>query len=121
MDWSALSRDRRIPLNHQVTSRLTRTYTNSRDTLQCIGISERLLTDEQKQKLDRQYIHSSPLIHNVRQLQSHSTKTILSSCHRRFGSCAKDMIDMRHKWFIESVKQIDILFVIKHFFLAKLF
>ena len=96
MDWSLLSRDKRIPLNTQVTSRITR-MDNS------VDICERLLTNEQKEKLIGVEFQSLPLTHFMKQLQTKSTSPIIHSCNRRFGSCAKDMIDMRHKWLIKSV------------------
>ncbi len=96
MDWSSLSRDKRIPLNTQVTSRIA----HSNDV---VSVCERLLTDEQKEKLHGIECQSFPLTDFVKQLQNKSTSPIVHSCHRRFGSCAKDMIDMRHKWFTRSV------------------
>jgi hypothetical protein len=98
MDWSLLSRDKRIPLNTQVTSRITRMDSN------LLGISDRLLTNEQKEKLNGSQFQSLPLTHFIKQLQLKSTSSIVNSCHRRFGSCAKDIIDMRHKWFTRSVR-----------------
>ncbi len=89
MDWSSLSRDKRIPLNTQITSRITRTD-NSNNS---IDISERLLTNEQREKLNSIESHSLPLTHFMKQLQTKSTSQIVNSCNRRFGSCAKDMID----------------------------
>jgi len=105
MDWSLLSRDKRIPLNSQVTSRITRSKLNGQ-TLESLGIAQRLLTDEQKEKLIDRPCQTSPLIYSMRQFQQQSAGTILQSCQRRFGSCAKDMIEMRHKWFIRSVEPI---------------
>ncbi|CAF1400559.1 unnamed protein product [Adineta ricciae] len=102
MDWSSLSRDKRIPSNSQVTSRIART-TNSNDVL---NVSDRLLTTEQKEKLQGVDIHSLPLTHFMKQLQLKSTPNIVNSCHRRFGSCAKDMIEMRHKLFTRSIEPV---------------
>lgn len=97
MDWSLLSRDKRIPLNTQVTSRIVNNNNNS------IGICERLLTNEQKEKLNGIESQSFPLTNFIKQLQIKSTSQIVNSCNRRFGSSAKDMIDMRHKWFTKFV------------------
>ena len=102
MDWSLLSRDKRIPLNAQVTSRITRTDAST-NVLDCLGICDRLLTPEQKEKLTGQAFQSSPLTHYMKHLQTRSSSAIVHSCQRRFGSCAKDMIDMRHRWFTKSV------------------
>ncbi|CAF3543065.1 unnamed protein product [Rotaria sordida] len=102
MDWSLLSRDKRIPLNTQITSRIARID----NSINLLGISERLLTNEQKEKLNEIEFQSSPLTHFMKQLQTKSSSQIINSCHRRFGSCAKDMIDMRHKWFIRSVEPV---------------
>lgn len=99
MDWSSLSRDKRIPLNTQATSRTAR----NDNTLNLIGVAERLLTDEQKAKLNGVEFQSSPLTHFMKQLQKKPNSQVVNSCQRRFGSCAKDMIDMRHKWFLRSV------------------
>lgn len=99
MDWSSLSRDKRIPSNAQVTSRITRTDRS----LNTVGASARLLTAEQKEKLAGVELQDLPLTHFMKQLQSKSTAQIISSCHRRFGSCAKDMIEMKHKLFTRSV------------------
>jgi len=44
MDWSLLSRDKRIPLNTQVTSRAA-------NPNYLLGVSERLLTNEEKRKI----------------------------------------------------------------------
>lgn len=96
MDWSALSRDKRIPLNTQVTSRTVHSNHS-------INVCERFLTDEQKAQLNGLKCQSYPLTDFVKQLQNQSTPSIVQSCQRRFGSCAKDMLDMRHKWFIKSV------------------
>ena len=112
MDWSSLSRDKRIPSNSQVTSRIART-TNSNDVL---NVSDRLLTTEQKEKLQGIDVHSLPLTHFMKQLQLKSTPNIVNYCHRRFGSCAKDMIDMRHKLFTRSVSIPDNLSYHKLFF-----
>jgi len=101
MDWSLLSRDKRIPLNTQVTSRITR-IDNSNNLIG--GVSERLLTNEEKEKLNGIEFQSLPLSNFMKQLQIKSTSQIVNSCNRRFGSCAKDMIDMRHKWFTRSVR-----------------
>ncbi len=97
MDWSLLSRDKRIPINTQVTSRIA--HTNN-----LVGVCERLLTDEEKEKLNGIECQALPLNHFMKQLQTKSTSQIVNSCNRRFGSCAKDMIDMRHKWFTRSVR-----------------
>jgi len=97
MDWSSLSRDKRIPLNTQVTSRIV----HSNDV---VNVCERLLTDEQKEKLNGIEFQSLPLSNFMKQLQIKSTSQIVNSCNRRFGSCAKDMIDMRDKWFTRSVR-----------------
>ena len=105
MDWSLLSRDKRIPLNSQVTSRITR-VNPSISALDSLGIAERLLTNEQKKKLGHRQSQSSPLTYFMRQLQTQSSSPIVHSCQRRFGSCARDMIDMRHKWFIKSVSRL---------------
>ncbi|CAF1477150.1 unnamed protein product [Adineta ricciae] len=102
MDWSSLSRDKRIPSNSQVTSRIART-TNSNDVL---NVSDRLLTTEQKEKLRGVDVHSLPLTHFMKQLQLKSTPNIVNSCHRRFGSCAKDMIEMKHKFFTRSIEPV---------------
>ncbi|CAF4453759.1 unnamed protein product, partial [Rotaria sp. Silwood2] len=102
MDWSLLSRDKRIPLNTQITSRIARID----NSINLLGISERLLTNEQKEKLNEIDFQSSPLTHFMKQLQTKSSSQIINSCHRRFGSCAKDMIDMRHKWFIRSIEPV---------------
>lgn len=99
MDWSALSRDKRIPLNTQVTSR---TIHNP----QSINVCQRLLTDEQKEKLNGLKCQSYPLTDYIKQLQTQSTPSIAQSSHRRFGSCAKDMLEMRHRWFIKSVRNL---------------
>lgn len=96
MDWSSLSRDKRIPLNTQVTSR-------SIQNPNLILASERLLTPEQKQELNQVQCQPLPLTHLIKQLQTKSSSQIVNSCNRRFGSCAKDMIEMRHRWFIKSV------------------
>jgi hypothetical protein len=112
MDWSSLSRDKRIPLNTQTTSRITRTV-NSNNLL---DISERLLTSEQKEKLSGIEFQSLPLTHFMKQLQTNSTSPIINSCNRRFGSCAKDMIDMRHKWFTKSVRIKFLFSSFSHFF-----
>ena len=101
MDWSSLSRDKRIPLNTQVTSRIV--HSNN-----LVNVCERLLTNEQKQKLNGTECQSYPLTHFVKQLQNKSTSSIVQSCQRRFGSCAKDMLDMRHKWFTQSVNSYSI-------------
>ncbi|CAF0874324.1 unnamed protein product [Adineta steineri] len=103
MDWSSLSRDKRIPLNSQVTSRITRTDHNNNNF---IGISERLLTNVQKEKLNESQPQSLPLSSFMKQLQTKSSSQIINSCNRRFGSCAKDMIDMRHKWFTRSIEPV---------------
>ena len=95
-----LSRDKRIPLNTQITSRITRDN-NSNDLL---TVSERLLTSEQKEKLNGIEFHPLPLTYFMKQLQTKPTSTIIHSCNQRFGSCAKDMIDMRHKWLTRSVR-----------------
>jgi len=100
MDWSSLSRDKRIPLNSQVTSRVARIDNNNNS----ISIAERLLTNEQKEKLNGMTFQSLPLTHFMKQLQTKSTSQIIHSFNRRFGSSAKDMIDMRHKWFTRSVR-----------------
>jgi hypothetical protein len=100
MDWSSLSRDKRIPLNTQVTSRIARI--NNSNNLICV--SERLLKNEEKNKLNGIEFQSLPLTYFMKQLQIKSTSQIVNSCNRRFGSCAKDMIDMRHKWFTRSVR-----------------
>jgi len=114
MDWSLLSRDKRIPLNTQVTSRIAR-IDNSNNL---VGVSERLLTNEQKEKLNGIEFQSLPLTHFIKQLQTKSTSQIVNSCNRRFGSCAKDMIEMRHKWFIRSVRElIAISFKINFYFI----
>lgn len=97
MDWSALSRDKRIPLNTQVTSRTV--HSN-----QSVNVCERLLTDEQKAQLNGFNCQPYPLTAFVKQLQNQSTPSIVQSSQRRFGSCAKDMLDMRHRWFIKSVR-----------------
>ena len=102
MDWSLLSRDKRIPLNAQVTSRITRTDVGT-NVLDCLGIADRLLTPEQKEKLTGHACQSSPLTHYMKHLQNQSSSALVHSCQRRFGSCAKDMIDMRHRWFTKSV------------------
>jgi len=99
MDWSLLSRDKRIPLNTQVTSRAA-------NPNYLLGVSERLLTNEQKEKLNGLECQSLPLTHFMKQLQTKSTSQIVNSCNRRFGSCAKDMIDMRHKWFTRSIEPV---------------
>jgi len=100
MDWSLLSRDKRIPLNTQVTSRIAR-IDNSNNL---ICVSERLLKTEEKDKLNGIEFQSLPLTYFMKQLQIKSTSPIVNSCNRRFGSFAKDMIDMRHKWFTRSVR-----------------
>ena len=97
MDWSALSRDKRIPLNTQVTSRTIQNRNS-------VNVCERLLTDEQKEKLNGLKCQSYPLTDFIKQLQNQSTPSIAQSSHRRFGSCAKDMLEMRHRWFIKSVR-----------------
>ncbi|CAF1938058.1 unnamed protein product [Rotaria magnacalcarata] len=102
MDWSLLSRDKRIPMNTQVTSRIARID----NSINLLGVSERLLTKEQKEKLNAGEFQSSPLTHFIKQLQTKSSSQIINSCHRRFGSCAKDMIDMRHKWFLRSAESV---------------
>ncbi|CAF1318764.1 unnamed protein product [Rotaria magnacalcarata] len=102
MDWSLLSRDKRIPMNTQVTSRIARID----NSINLLGVSERLLTKEQKEKLNAGEFQSSPLTHFIKQLQTKSSSQIINSCHRRFGSCAKDMIDMRHKWFLRSAEPV---------------
>ncbi|CAF3735582.1 unnamed protein product [Rotaria socialis] len=102
MDWSLLSRDKRIPMNTQVTSRIARVD----NSINLVGVSERLLTKEQKEKLNAGEFQSSPLTHFMKQLQTKSSSQIINSCHRRFGSCAKDMIDMRHKWFLRSAEPV---------------
>ena len=107
MDWTFLSRDKRIPSNSQVTSRVTRLKSNGQ-TLESLGIAQRLLTDEQKEKVLDRLCQTSPLTHSMRQLQQQSTGSILQTSQRRFGSCAKDMIEMRHKWFMRSVSDVKI-------------
>ncbi|CAF0931933.1 unnamed protein product [Rotaria sp. Silwood1] len=102
MDWSLLSRDKRIPLNTQITSRIARID----HSINSLGVSERLLTNEQKEKLNDIEFQSLPLTHFMKQLQTKSSSQIINSCHRRFGSCAKDMIDMRHKWLIKSIEPV---------------
>ncbi len=108
MDWSLLSRDKRIPLNTQVTSRVVHNNNS-------VSVCERLLTDEQKEKLNGIEHQSFPLTNFVKQLQNKSTSSIVQSCQRRFGSCAKDMLDMRHKWFTRSVRNHSISFEIVFF------
>ncbi|UJR28096.1 hypothetical protein I4U23_009351 [Adineta vaga] len=115
MDWSLLSRDKRIPLNSQVTSRIARI--NNNDNLFCV--SDRLLTNEQKEKLQGLDFQSLPLTHYMKQLQSKSKSQIVNSCYQRFGSCAKDMIEMRHKWFTSSIEPVQRYeFINKEHFLA---
>jgi hypothetical protein len=109
MDWSLLSRDKRIPLNTQVTSRVVHNNNS-------VSVCERLLTDEQKEKLNDIEHQSFPLTNFVKQLQNKSTSSIVQSCQRRFGSCAKDMLDMRHKWFTRSVRNHSISFENRFFF-----
>lgn len=113
MDWSSLSRDKRIPLNTQITSRITHIDNNN---INSIGICERLLTNEQKQKLNQIDSQAFPLTHFLKQLQIKSTTQIVNSCNRRFASCAKDMIDMRHKWFTKSVRISNIFLLLFQFY-----
>jgi len=96
MDWSLLSRDKRLPLNTQTASRTIQT---SQPIIAC----ERLLTNEQKQELNQIECHDLPLTQFMKQLQIKPRTQLVNSCQRRFGSCAKDMIEMRHQWFIKSV------------------
>ena len=58
MDWTSLSRDKRIPLNSQTTSRIarfndsTRQNNNSNNLINGLGITDRLLTNEQNSIFD---------------------------------------------------------------------